>query len=82
MISTLARRLARLEGAVVNTADLPVLFVVFCSPVGTTPPADKATVNGCVWHRADGERREAFLTRVRAEAKPIQPGCGILGFLE
>ena len=50
---------------------------------GQAPPAtEPATVNGAVWHRAEGETKETFLARVKAEARPMGPGCGIVGFLE
>ncbi len=78
----LERRLARLEAVAGVTADMPVMFVRFASPDGADTPVTKATVNGVAWHQADGETEETFLARVKAEARPFQPGCGIVGFLE
>jgi hypothetical protein len=78
----LERRLARLETVAGVTAEIAVLFVGFGGPDGADPPATKATVNGVAWHRADDETKETFLARVKAEARPLRPGCGIVGFLE
>lgn len=81
MTGTLTRRLAHLEAASGVTTDRPVIFVSFVHPDRSEPPTETATVNGCVWQRAEGEAEAAFLARVRGEAKPIRPGCGLVGFL-
>ncbi len=80
-MSKLERRLARLEAVVVGVkAELPVFLITFVSPNQTEPPVAEATVNGCVWHRAMGEIEDAFLARVKVEARPLRPGCGMVGF--
>jgi hypothetical protein len=78
----LERRLGRLEAVADFRAELPVRFVVFVRPDGTEPPVETATVNGEVWHRAEGETKETFLSRVKAEARPMRPSCAVVGFLE
>jgi hypothetical protein len=80
-VTALERRLVRLEAEAGIGADLPVIFVSFVSPDGADPPATTATVNGCVWHRAPDETKEAFLDRVKAEARAIRPGGVVVGFL-
>lgn len=79
-MTKLERRLARLEAVVGVKAELPVFLVTFVSPNRAEPLVAEATVNGCVWHRAGGEPEDAFLARVKAEAKPFRPGCGTVGF--
>jgi hypothetical protein len=74
----LERRLVRLEAGVGIGVDLPVIFVNFVRPDGTDPPANVARGNGCVWHCEPGEAKDAFLERVGGEAKPMQPGCGVV----
>lgn len=78
----LGRRLIRLEAAVGVPSEIPVLFVGFVGPNGADTPVIKATVNGITWRRADDETKETFLARVKAEARPIRPGSGMVGFLE
>lgn len=77
----LERRLVRLEVGAGTSSGWPVIFVKFVHADVTRPPAETATVNGCVWHRAEGEAEAVFFARVRGEAKPIRPGCGVVGFL-
>ena len=80
----LERRLGRLETMTGIGIVHPTIFVSFVGPgdLDRPRPVASATVNGCVWHRAEGEAEAAFLARVRGEAKPICAGCGIVGFLD
>jgi len=77
----LERRLVRLEAAAGIMAEVPMIFVRFVAPDDTERSAETATVNGRVWHRAEGEAEAVFLARVQVEAKPTQPGSGMLGYL-
>ena len=81
LMTGLERRLGRLEAAAGVMGKWPVVFVRFVDADGSEPPTETVTVNGCVWHRAKGETETVFLDRVRAEARPIHPGCGVVGFL-
>ena len=80
-MTDLERRLGRLEAASGVMAERPVIFVRFVDSDVTKSCAETATVNGCVWRRAEGEAEAVFLARVWGEAKPICLGCGILGYL-
>jgi hypothetical protein len=82
VIGPFERRLTRLEAEAGIGKDLPTIFVTFASPDGTDPPASIATGNGCIWHREPGEATDAFLERVGGEARPMQPGCVVVVFLE
>ena len=57
-------------------AELPVVLVTFVSPDRTEPPIAKATVNGCVWHRATGEAEDAFRRHVASGLEGVAGGSG------
>jgi hypothetical protein len=62
--------------------DLPVIFVSFASPDGTDPLTTKATINGCVWHRARStRRRKLFLSGWRLRRGRSGRAAWWVGFL-
>ena len=81
LMTRLERRLGRLENASGVMGKWPVVFVRFVDADGSDSRAEMVTVNDCVWHRAEGEAEAVFLDRVPGEAKPIRPGCGVVGFI-
>lgn len=66
-MTTLPRRLARLEARTGNSGPPLTIFVWFVRPDGTKRPVQSATAGSCLYRRAEGEAEDAFRARVTAD---------------